>query len=169
MNEIEQKLIMVLYECNQHKIMINNGYNHIKNYLPLTKEKYLNLVLDEVGYIDQFLFRFSKLQDSMGEKLFSTILFLLEEDFSKKPFIDILNRLEKMELLIRTEWIKLRKIRNDVAHEYSYNIEELVDSLNDIFEVKDNLLNIYDNFYIYCENRFDFVKESDILNNSRNI
>jgi hypothetical protein len=99
----------------------------------------------------------------MGEKLFGTILLLLGEDFSKKPFIDMLNRLEKLELLDKQEWMNLRIIRNNVAHEYSYNVSELVDSLNDIFQVKDRLLLFYDTFYSYCKTKFEFVKNSKVL------
>jgi hypothetical protein len=163
MNELEEKLIMVLYECNQHKKMINYAYRHLESFLPLDKEKYTNFALEQIGFIDQFLFRYSKLQDSMGEKLFGTILLLLGEDFSKKPFIDMLNRLEKLELLDKQEWMNLRIIRNNVAHEYSYNVSELVDSLNDIFQVKDRLLLFYDTFYSYCKTKFEFVKNSKVL------
>jgi hypothetical protein len=163
MNELQEKLIMVLYECNQHKKMINNAYGHLESFLPLSKEKYIHFSLEQVGFIEQFLFRFSKLQDSMGEKLFGTILFLLGEDFSKKPFIDMLNRLEKLELLDKQGWMDLRTTRNNVAHEYSYNIDELVDSLNDIFKVKDNLISIYDTFYEYCKSKFEFVQNSELL------
>jgi hypothetical protein len=143
--------------------MINNSYSKIKPYLPLDKEMYLGFDLEKIGYIDQYLFRFSKLQDSMGEKLFSTMLFLLAEDFFKKPFIDILNRLEKMELLYKDEWLKLRKIRNNVANEYSFNIVELVDSLNDIYDVTNDILKIYNDIYNYCIEKFDFVKNSEVL------
>ncbi|HON13434.1 MAG TPA: hypothetical protein PK897_04865 [Treponema sp.] len=163
MNELKEKLIMLLYECNQHKKMINNAYQHLESFLPLAKEKYVGFSLEQIGFIDQFLFRFSKLQDTMGEKLFSTMLFLLGEDFSKKPFIDMLNRLERLELLDKQEWMNLRIIRNNVAHEYSYNVNELVDSLNDIFLIKDKLLSIYDTVYNYCKEKFDFVKNSTVL------
>jgi len=76
----------------------------------------------------------------------------------------IMNELEeKMELLYTNEWMKLRKIRNNAAYEYSYHLDELVDSLNDIFSVKKNLLVMYDTFYKYCKDRFDFVRESEVL------
>jgi len=163
MNEQQEKLIMVLYECNQHKKMINNAFGHLEQNLPIDKEKYLKFSLDEVGFVDQFLFRFSKLKDSMGEKLFGTMLFLLGEDFSKKPFIDMLNRLEKLELLDKQGWIDLRTTRNNVAHEYRYNIDELVDSLNDIFQAKDKLLFFYDTFFDYCKEKFEFIKNSEVL------
>ncbi len=151
MNELKEKLGMILYECNQHVKMIDNSYSKLEQYLPLSEKVYLDFSADEIVYIDQFLFRFSKLQDSMGEKLFGTMLLLLGEDFSKKPFIDILNRLEKMELLYKNRWMKLRKIRNDVAHEYSFNTLELVDSLNDILGVKEELL---DTYRVFCEYSF---------------
>ncbi|MDQ7068661.1 MAG: hypothetical protein Q9M40_12175 [Sulfurimonas sp.] len=91
------------------------------------------------------------------------MLFLLGEDFSRKPFIDMLNRLEKLELLDKQEWMNLRTIRNDVAHEYSFNVDELVDSLNDIFAVKDKLISFYDTFYGYCVVKFKFTRDSEVL------
>jgi hypothetical protein len=163
MNEIETKLINLLYECNQHKKMINMSYEKSEPHLPLTVQKYKSFDLEKIGYIDQFLYRFSKLQDSMGEKLFPTVLYLLGEDFSKKPFIDLLNRLEKIELLYKDEWLQLRKVRNDVAHADSFNTEELVDSLNNIFQMKYKLLEVHDAFSTYCFERFEFVRNSDAL------
>lgn len=68
-----------------------------------------------------------------------------------------------MEILERQEWIDLRKIINDVAHEYSFNIDELVDSLNDIYAVKSKLVSIYDKFYTYCQEKFEFVRNSRVL------
>jgi hypothetical protein len=163
MNEIEAKLINILYECNQHKKMINMSYKKLEPHFPLEVQKYVRFDLEKIGFIDQFLFRFSKLQDSMGEKLFTTVMFLLGEDFSKKPFIDLLNRLEKIELLYKDEWMELRRVRNDVAHEYSFNTEELVDSLNNIFQMKQKLLEVFDTFYKYCFERFEFVRNSEAL------
>lgn len=157
MNELQEKLRLILHECNQHKIMINHAFKYIEPYVPLTAEKYQKLSLDEIGYIDQFLFRFAKLQDSIGEKLFGTMLYLLGEDFSKKPFIDVLNRLEKMELLNKDEWLTLRALRNNVAHEYGFDIDELVIRLNAIFMAKDTLLALYERIYSYCKSRFDFM------------
>ncbi len=43
----------------------------------------------EFSLLDQFIFRFSKFQDSMGNKLFPTLLINLGEDITSKPFIVI--------------------------------------------------------------------------------
>lgn len=157
MNEYEEKLTLVLYECDQHVKMIKHAFDKTEKYLPLNEEVYQAFSADQISYIDQFLFRFSKLQDTMGEKLFPTMLYLLGEDYNNKPFIDLLNRLEKLEILSKEMWLDLRKIRNEVAHEYSFNQDELLDSLNDIFSVKDTLLDTYKFIHNYCIEKIQFT------------
>ncbi len=157
MNELEDKLALIIYECDQHVKMINHAFEKTERFLPLNEKVYQAFSADQISYIDQFLFRFSKLQDTMGEKLFPTMLYLLGEDYDNKPFIDLLNRLEKLELLSKEMWLDLRKIRNEVAHEYSFNQEELLDSLNDIFSVKDTLLGIYHTVRNYCFQKIHFT------------
>ena len=51
--------------------------------------------LDSLAYCDQIIYRFSKLQDTMGAKLFKALLLYQGENIDK-PFLDLLNRLEKM-------------------------------------------------------------------------
>lgn len=163
MNNIKMKFVQTLYGCNKHKMRLNSAYSKIKSELPFKVETFDRLDEDKIEHIDQFLFRFSKLQDAMGEKLFTTLLILLNEDVRKKPFIDKLNILERLELIDTFKWIELRKTRNDVAHEYSFNVEEVVDSLNDIFHARKSLIEIYDTIYKFCNDRFDFVKNSEVL------
>ncbi|WP_203250227.1 hypothetical protein [Cysteiniphilum marinum] len=129
----------------------------MKHRLPFDAENYEQFQDEEIEHIDQFLFRFSKLQDVMGEKLFPTILGLLAEDVKRKSFIDILNRLEALELLETDNWLRLRKIRNSVAHEYGFNVVDMVESLNAIYQSCTNLLDIYDVIYAFCLRRFDFL------------
>jgi hypothetical protein len=52
--------------------------DHLADKLPLTKE--VNDFLDdrEIAYIDQIVFRFSKLQDTVGKKNFPLGLILLK-------------------------------------------------------------------------------------------
>ena len=55
----------------------------------------------------------------------------------------------------------LRKDRNEIAHEYSFNQEEVVDSINIIFKRVDDLVKIYDDIYSYCIEKFAFVRNAD--------
>jgi hypothetical protein len=52
--------------------------------MPLLLESYLKFTDIETSFVDQLIFRFSKLQDTMGEKIFPFILLLSKEDVKKK-------------------------------------------------------------------------------------
>lgn len=59
----------------------------------------------------------------------------LEEDIKNKPFLDVLNRLEQLAILqSKDEWLRLRKLRNELSHEYSNEDEENVAVLNMLFD-----------------------------------
>jgi len=49
----------------------------------------------QVQRVDQFILRFTKLQDAMGCRLFPAILQYLQEPYEERPMLDKLNRLEK--------------------------------------------------------------------------
>jgi hypothetical protein len=67
----------------------------------------------------------------MGNKLFSALLINLEEDIKGKPFIDILNKLEELNLITsNNDWLLLRETRNLVTHEYPFITNELIEGLN---------------------------------------
>ena len=112
--------------------------------MPLTTTKYENLTEDEVEHIDQFLFRFSKLQDAMGQKLFKSFLVSLDEDIENLPFIDILNKLEKIKILDDINiWRELREYRNELSH--NYDDDPLITSniINNLYTKKEIMESIY--------------------------
>ena len=67
---------------------------------------------------DQILFRFAKLQDTMGERLVAATLDALAEPFEAWPMRDRLDRLEKLGFLDVNDWLAWRALRNRLAHEY---------------------------------------------------
>jgi hypothetical protein len=87
--------------------------------LPLTGETFGHLTEEQVRSLDQFILRFTKLQDGMGNRLFSAILAYLQEPYENKPMLDKLNRLEKLGYIPSAEtWQSLRATRNKFAHDY---------------------------------------------------
>ena len=142
---ISQKLEKLIVECDKHLKRINNAYVKMSLFMPLNAEKFQMLNEDEIEHIDQFLFRFSKLQDAIGEKLFILLLELLKEEHTKsRPFIDILNRLEQLGLLDdKNVWLELRKIRNSIAHQYEDEPQLAAEALNAIYAAKPVLETIY--------------------------
>ena len=94
--------------------------------------------------LDQFIFRFSKLQDGIGAKLFRYILEWLYEDTSTMSIRDILNRLERLNLIDDVEsWVYIRELRNTVSHNYPLSTKEVVDSLNELIRQVETIKNIY--------------------------
>jgi predicted nucleotidyltransferase len=138
------KLEKILKECDKHLQRINEAYSDMSTFMPLTAAKYENLSKDDVQAIDQYLFRFSKLQDSMGEKLFRVLLGRFEENADKISFLDVVNKLEKYAAMdITNEWHDLRQIRNQLAHEYEDDAIEMANIINLIYAKKEAIESIY--------------------------
>lgn len=142
---LDLKLKAQFAECDKHLKRIGLAHEKMAPFMPLNAERFQQLDDDEIEHIDQFLFRFAKLQDAIGERLFLLILaFLQEENLKNKPFIDILNRLEQLGLLAdKNVWLVLRKIRNDIAHQYEDQPQQAADGLNAIYAAQAALEEIY--------------------------
>lgn len=156
--DIENTFKEKFYECDKHVEKITVAKKHLSSIMPLSVEGYLDLNDVDMSFVDQLIFRFSKLQDTMGEKIFPSILILSQEDVKKKTFIDILNRLEELEIIDKVRWMSLRETRNEIAHEYSFNTQEVVDGINDIFVASDELIDIYKIVEKFCKQKFLFLK-----------
>ena len=153
---ITEKLEKIFYECDRHILRIKSATNKMSSFMPLDKLRFENLTEDEIEHIDQFLFRFAKLQDTMGQKLFRAILIFLDEDIENKPFIDILNLMEKIGLIDDTNiWKELRDDRNELAHNYEYEVEYMAEAINVLYYKKDIIIDIYTkikNYYLQRKN-----------------
>jgi len=135
----------VIKECEKHLQRLRYAKNELKDIFPLTQEAYQNLSQEDVQAIDQFIYRFSKLQDTIGEKLIKIIFSLYEENIEKYTFIDILNRLEKADVLTAQAWKELRNIRNELSHNYEDEPMESTIVLNKVYEKEEVLELIYQN------------------------
>jgi len=67
---IRERLEKIVYECDKHLERMSSAARKMANTMPLDEEKYIALSEDEIQNIDQFLFRFAKLQDGMGQQTF---------------------------------------------------------------------------------------------------
>jgi predicted nucleotidyltransferase len=156
MNIEQTKINKYIKECEKHQLWIVESFNEIQNIFPLSGKRYTQLNTMEIKNIDQFLFRFLKMQDTIGEKLFRLIVEDFVEDTREMTFIDILNRLEKIGILDSTqEWKNLRKARNDISHQYDDEAEEMAEAINRIFAQKNILLEIFRNIKKYYTKKFN--------------
>jgi hypothetical protein len=98
-NYIYNKLEEAIKLSEIHFQRMHYAYGKVQYLFPLDAGKYANLIYDDLSYFDQLIFRFSKLQDSMGTRLFPALLENLGEDINDIPFMDMLNRLEKLNII----------------------------------------------------------------------
>ncbi|WP_192483108.1 MULTISPECIES: hypothetical protein [Cysteiniphilum] len=80
LNTFQEKI----YECNKHIEKIETAKRYIADYMPLSVEAYQSLDDVILSFIDGLIYRFLKLQDTMGVKIFPAILSLAKEDVKKK-------------------------------------------------------------------------------------
>lgn len=95
----KQKVHDNLSESYRHLLRLQNAVGALeKNYIfPLSVENFKTILesVEHLAYGDQIIYRFSKLQDCMGAKLFKSVL-LYEGENINKPFLDILNTIYKL-------------------------------------------------------------------------
>ena len=116
---IDFKLHPALAECEQHRLRMHSAWEEAITFKPLQDGFIEDLSEDQVRTLDQLLFRFGKLQDAIGMRLLPATLQLVQEWQESAPFLDKLNRAEKLGMLASVEqWQILRELRNQTAHEY---------------------------------------------------
>jgi len=114
----------------------------IKDFLPFENDDFEDT--QKIKTIDSFIYRFTKIQDKMGDKFFPTVLRELEEYKNSMALVDVLNKLEKLELLKDADtWIDYRKLRNSLTHEYPNNNEEIIEAINLSIDVYEDMKEIY--------------------------
>ena len=138
------KLEKYFKECDKHLQRIEEAYGDMQSFIPLSVDKYKNLSKDEVQDIDQYLYRFSKLQDTLGDKVFKLLVQEYVDNVNSLSFKDMLYKLEKIDYLSSAkEWIYLREIRNEIAHQYDDEADEMTQAMNKIINQKEILKAIY--------------------------
>jgi len=137
-----QKVHDNLNESYKHFLRIENTFTALSKYydFPIVIDDFKKILdsIEHLAYSDQMIYRFSKLQDYMGAKLFKSVL-LYEGENVNKPFLDILNQLEAIDIISVDEWFEIRDLRNEIAHDYEDNDEIALNILNTIYKIKSDL------------------------------
>lgn len=120
MTDVSQlQLLDAWRQCERHLHHLRHAMAALAPSLPMTPSALPGLDDEAVQDWDQFVLRFTKLQDAMGARLFPAVLAYLQEPYEDRPMLDKLNRLEKLGYLVSVEeWHVLRAIRNRFAHDY---------------------------------------------------
>ena len=141
-------------ECDSHIARSRRAWGLLEAFFPLTTEKLKSASEEQIGHIDQFVYRFTKLQDAMGARLFPSLYAWNEERYEPKPFRDVLNRLEQLEILPSVRrWQFFRDLRNVLAHDYPETIDQTVMTLNTLHREWQQMEQLYTQVREYCRTK----------------
>jgi len=109
---------------------------------------------EKIKTIDAFIFRFIKLQDFMGDKLFKVLLKSVGEYKDNMALIDCLDKLEKINIIeTADQWMNYRLIRNKLTHEYSTNQQEMLAGIQLAMLYFKEIKNILENINSYAQEK----------------
>lgn len=139
---LDARLSTALWEADRHAAALREA---LADWEPVSGRDIEQIEADRltVRLIDQLLFRFTKLQDALGERLVPATLVQLAEPFEDWPMRDRLNRLEKLGYLTVDDWLRWREVRNRLAHEYPDAPERRLASLHAGVQAARELLGAY--------------------------
>lgn len=143
----QEKLKKALSECAVHRRRLSRAHQNLSSFFTLDEVSYQSLTEEQVEHTDQFIYRFMKLQDTMGARLFPGLLAAVGEEVESSPFVQLLSRLEKIGALkSKWEWQELREVQNQLAHEYTDDPKESAQQLNAIYAAGSRLIALFDHF-----------------------
>lgn len=142
----------IIDKINLHKKRLKMALKEIKEWDSLNCEIFEDF--EKIKVIDTFIYRFIKLQDMMGEKLFKSFLNDIGEYKNVMSLFDILDKLEKFEIIDSiSSWMFYRKLRNQLTHEYPNNEDDIIEGIQIAIDTFDNLEMILYNIIKYLEER----------------
>ena len=115
-------------EAKKHIELIDESLEVLKPKTPI--EDYDSLSQLERFALNALIFRFSKLQDLIGAKIFRNYLDFSGFDVVEKSFFDILREVEREGIVDIDSWSELRELRNRIAHDYLEEADEVIESIN---------------------------------------
>lgn len=134
----------LLDECDLHLLALGEAMARCPQ--PLTEDHFATRNPTLVAALDQFAYRFAKLQDVISVQVFRRFaLEVLHEPVEALPIIDILNLLERFGYLpSAARWQEIREIRNQITHEYRLDPSELIITLEIAFGMVAEMSQILD-------------------------
>ena len=137
--KIENRLKLYFLEADKHIEKLKKAKIVLQKFYPFNIDTLEELEETEKDKLDVLIFRFSKLQDLMGEKIFR-YYFEFSGRNTEIPFVKLISELERENMIDVEKWRELRLIRNSIANEYPYDESNLIEAINKFLENIDYLI-----------------------------
>jgi hypothetical protein len=134
----------IIVKIQLHQKRLKSALDEIVEWKELDCEIFEDF--EKIKTVDTFIYRFIKLQDLMGEKLFKVFLDEIGEYKDSMSLLDILDKLEKFGIIKQaSDWMMYRKLRNQLTHEYPNNEQDVLDGIKIAIETYSEIELILDN------------------------
>ena len=132
--------------CQGHAEALSEAMQDMQS-RALTPDDYTHLNKDDRRLLDQFAYRYTRLQDDMGARLMPAVLKALGEDIAPMSAIDRFSRLEQLGWIHSADdWLSLRQVRNQFAHDYPDSPAERFERLQAAIHAAQQLLTVLAQF-----------------------
>lgn len=132
--------------CQGHADALSEAMQDMQS-RALTPDDYAHLNKDDRRLLDQFAYRYTRLQDDMGARLMPAVLKALGEDIAPMSAIDRFTRLEQLGWINSADdWLSLRQVRNQFAHDYPDSPTERFERLQAAIHAAQQLLTVLAQF-----------------------
>ena len=125
---LQKRIETYLSEAKKHIELIDESLEVLQEILPVKNYEDLNQL--QRFALNALIFRFSKLQDLLGAKIFRNYLDFSGFTLIDSNYFDVLREIEKEGIVDIDTWSELRELRNKIAHDYPEELEEMIESIN---------------------------------------
>ena len=130
MMDIYKKLELHLEESAIHIDRLLDVLNVLEKLYPLNNTVVETMSTENKDKLDVLAFRFSKLQDLLGTKIFREYLSVLQYPVEDKNFLELLKELDKEKIINIDIWSEFRGVRNSISHDYPFEEDEKLEAIN---------------------------------------
>ena len=142
----------IIDKVNLHKNRAKNALLELKSWKNINCDIFEDF--EKIKVVDTFIYRFIKLQDLMGDKLFKIFLDEIGEYKDSMSLIDVVDKLEKFKIIDdASRWLEYRKLRNKLTHEYPNNEEEIIEGIYLAMEAFLHIQQVLENIIQYKKSR----------------
>ncbi len=128
--DMYKKLELHLEESTIHTNRLLDVLNALEKLYPLNSTTLETISMEYKDKLDVLAFRFSKLQDLLGTKIFREYLSVLQYPVEDKNFLEILRELDKEKIIDIDIWSEFRGVRNSISHDYPFEEDEKLEAIN---------------------------------------
>ena len=153
---VQATIESAITECSAHKRWLQRNRSLLQGVFPLSPQATGRLDERTVELLDQLIYRFTKLQDSMARRLVPALYRFIEGETEPTAFLDMLNRLEALGVLTSAhQWQTFRALRNNLAHDYPESRDQTAVTLNQLHADLPDFLSLFDHLAADYQRRLD--------------